>query len=216
MWLKLLKGIFITVSAAILTWYVSKETYHELKIPKGEPGETVSISISDKELEDRLSEVLKIPLSYFPREICYKNMNRVTANGIEIDQELYSRSGAGTTNIYVDYPGGHSEKLFTINRLGGACKSVDVPDLVGATIKANYALAFSIKFRPDTPSSGLIGQVSSDVDTTNSNFYVHLTPLGRILVLLFGLLGVGGFCVLVTSIIKFVLEEQFPTLSTKT
>lgn len=204
---KLLKALFIVALALVLTYYVSRKTYHELVIPRNERGENISARISDEELEDKVNVLLKVPLRHFSREICYKNRNRITANGMEIGRELYQESDAGTTNIYVDYPGGHSEKLFTVQRSEKECKPVNIHDLSGATTTANYVTAASIEIRSDTPASG---SIAMNADTIDSRFYTHLTLLSQMSVFIFGLLGIGSFFVLTISILEFIFKDQFP------
>lgn len=197
-----MKFLLLVFPAFLITSYISEKTYHELEIPKTEAGNSIKIDISDESLEDAVGEILQIPLRFFPRELCFKNRNRIFVNGQEPSEY---ESDADT---YIDYPGGHSIKLPTTKRLEENCVPVKVAELIGATTTMGSITAVSVRI--DLTQTPLPTSFKIEPNTENSRLYVHITQTGTFLLFVSNILVVGGSLLLLTSILKFIYEEQFP------
>lgn len=213
-----LKFLILLVLTVSVFDYALLRTSHELIIPQDIDGEVV-VKVTDAELEDQINDLLKIPLKFFPREICLTNNNHVYSDDVEVMQSE-EFPNVGEMNLYVEKNG--EQVIESIHASVGEriCRPVNPATLEGATTTANYTQAAFIKFEKNTDGSlKVIGgheisggfQTNVTVDTSKTLLQVSLSIIGRLLLLGFCFLGVSAVVLasfgLVREVRRFIWDD---------
>jgi hypothetical protein len=215
-----LKFLLLLVLTVLVFKYASEGAKHKLNIPEDSAGQVI-VKIKDSELEDAVNDFFKIPLRFFPREICLKNNNHVYSDNVEVQKsEVYP--DVGSMKLFIEKDGGQLIDPIPVLVGETACKPISVTALEGATTTANYVEVGSIEFHTNPDGSiNIIGghqtsngfEINVRTDVSKTQLWIGLSMVGRHLLFLFSFLGVSTLTLTILEILKrilrFIKEDQF-------